>query len=81
MCGLDELEELVRVLADEGLGVVAGDVVPLDAVVVDVVEHTHAGLHAPVNVELGVVGLGHVLGLLKKVVCNFLIKKCISLLL
>ena len=39
---------------------VAGDVVPLDAVVVDVVEEPHAGLHAAVDVELRVIGLGHV---------------------
>ena len=38
MGGSDELQELFRVLADEGLGVVAGDVVPLDAVLVDVVQ-------------------------------------------
>ena len=56
---LDILEELVRILADEGLAVVAGDVVPLDAVRVDVVENAHAGLGAAVDVELGVVGLGH----------------------
>ncbi len=64
MCGLDELEELVWVLADEGFGVVAGDVVPLDAVVVDIVEDAHAGLHASVDVKLGVVRLGDVLALL-----------------
>ena len=51
-------EELLRVLADEGLGVVAGNVVPLDAVLVDVVEDAHTGLHALVDVELGVVRLG-----------------------
>ena len=39
---------------------VAGDVMPLDPVVVDVVEDAHASLHAAVDVELGVVGLGHV---------------------
>ena len=38
MGGSDELQELFRVLADEGLGVVAGDVVPLDAALVDVVQ-------------------------------------------
>ena len=38
MGGTDELQELVRVLADVGLGVVAGDVVPFDSVLVDVVE-------------------------------------------
>jgi hypothetical protein len=40
--------------------------VPLDAVVVDIVEHAHAGLHATVDVELCVVGLRHVLTLEKK---------------
>ena len=42
----------LHVLADDGLLVVAGDVVPLDAVVVEVVEHGHARLAA-----LPVVGL------------------------
>ena len=40
----DVVEELFAVLADEGLLVVAGDVVPLDAVVVEVVEDGQAGL-------------------------------------
>ena len=62
MKGLDVFEKLLRVLADEGFGVVTGDIVPLDAVIVDVVKDSHAGLHGPVNVELGVVGLGHVVG-------------------
>lgn len=57
--GPHELEQLVRVLAEEGLGVVAGDVVPFDPVLVDVVEDAHAGLDAAVDVELGVVRLGH----------------------
>ena len=60
--GLDIFEKLLRVLADEWLGVVAGDIVPLDPVIVDVVKDSHAGLHGPVNVELGVVGLGDVVG-------------------
>ena len=57
---LDVLKQLVRVLADEGLGVVAGNVMPFHPVAVDVVEQAHAGLHGPVDVELGVVGLAHV---------------------
>ena len=57
---LDVLEQLVRVLADEGLGVVAGNVVPLHAVAVDVVEQTHASLHRAVDVKLSVVGLADV---------------------
>ena len=61
--GLDKLQQLLRVLADEGLGVVAGNVVPLDPVVVDVVQQAHARLHAAVDVELGVVRLAHVLAL------------------
>ena len=36
---------------------VASDVVPLDPVVVDVVQDAHACLHAAVDVKLGVVGL------------------------
>lgn len=42
--GRDEVEELVAVLAHEGLHVVAGHVVPLDAVVVEVVQDGQAGL-------------------------------------
>ena len=57
----DVVEELVAVLADEGLLVVAGDVVPGDAVVVDVVEDREAGLLGAVDVELGVVGLAGLL--------------------
>jgi len=60
--GLDILEKLLRVLADEGLGVVAGDVMPLDSVIVDVVQNSHAGLHGAVDIELRVVRLGHVVG-------------------
>jgi hypothetical protein len=49
------------VLADDGLFVVAGDVVPLDAVLVEVVEHGHARLAALAVVGLtlaGAAGLG-----------------------
>lgn len=57
----DVVEELLRVLADHGLLVVAGDVVPRDAVVVHVVEHAHARLGRAVDVELCVVGLADLL--------------------
>jgi len=39
----DKVEQLVRVFADKGLEVVAGDVVPLDPVVVKVVQDGQAG--------------------------------------
>ena len=39
---------------------VAGDVVPLHPVAVDVVEQAHASLHGPVDVKLSVVGLADV---------------------
>ena len=68
MSGLHELQELVRILAYERLGVVAGNVVPLDAVVVDVVQHAHARLHAPVDVEFRVVRLGDVLTLYQLII-------------
>ena len=57
----DVVEEFVGVLADDGLLVVAGDVVPRDAVVVHVVEDAEAGLGGGVDVELGVVGLTQLL--------------------
>ena len=41
---LDKVDELVVVLADEVLAVVAGDVVPDHAVSVEVVQHGQAGL-------------------------------------
>lgn len=63
MCGTDELQELVRVLADVGLGVVAGDVVPFDSVLVDVVEDSHASFNRFIDLEFGVVGLGNVAAL------------------
>lgn len=55
----DEVEEVIVVLAHHGLFVVAGNIVPLDAVVVDVVQHPHARLRSLVDVELGVVWLGN----------------------
>ena len=45
------------VLADDGLLVGAGDVVPLDAVAVEVVEHGKAGLGLAALAGLAVVGL------------------------
>ena len=62
MKGLDVFEKLLRVLADEGLGVVAGDVMPLDPIIIDVVQNSHAGLHWAVDIELRDVKLGHVVG-------------------
>lgn len=53
----DVLEQLIRVFTDHGLLVVAGDVVPRDAIVVHVVEHAQAGLRRLVDVELSVVRL------------------------
>ena len=42
--GAHEVEQFVAVLADEGLQVVTSDVVPLDSVVVEVVQNRQAGL-------------------------------------
>lgn len=42
--GRDEVQELLAVLAHEGLHVVARHVVPLDAVVVEIVQDGQAGL-------------------------------------
>lgn len=52
--GADKVEELLAVLADEGLLVVASNVVPLDTIVVEVVQDGKAGLTL---VVLAVVGL------------------------
>jgi len=54
---LDVVEESLVVLADERFGVVAGDVVPFDTVLVQVVQDSKAGLRGLVDVELGIVGL------------------------
>jgi len=54
----DEVEKSGRVFADDGLVVVASDVVPLETVLVDVVEDTQASLGRVVDGELGVIGLG-----------------------
>jgi len=54
----DVLEEVFGIFADEGLGVVTGDVVPFDAVVVDVLEHREAALPTVIDGLLRVVRLG-----------------------
>lgn len=59
--GSDVVEELIRVLADDGLLVVAGNVVPRDSVIVDVVQDGQAGLAGLVDVVLGVVRLRRLL--------------------
>jgi len=51
-------EQVISVFAHEGFLVVACDIVPLDAVLVDVVEDAHARLASLVDIELSVVGLG-----------------------
>lgn len=58
MNSFDVLDEKVGIFADEWLLVIAGDIVPLDAVVVDIVQHSEARLSGVVDLELGVVGLG-----------------------
>lgn len=55
--GSHVVEELIAVLADEGLLVVAGDVMPGDAVAIHVVQHGETGLVRSVDVKLCVVGL------------------------
>lgn len=55
--GRDVIKQLFGIFANDGLLVVAGDVVPRDAVVVDVVEDRQARLAGLVDVELRVVGL------------------------
>lgn len=51
------VEEFVAVFADERFLVVAGDVVPRDSVIVDIVQHAEARLVGSVDVELCVVRL------------------------
>ena len=55
--GASVLQQRFVVLAEDGLPVVAGDVVPCDAILVDAVEQSQAGLGGPVDCELGVVRL------------------------
>jgi len=52
-----ELEKLLAVFAHPGFDVMAGYVVPHDAIVVEVVEHCDAGLIVAVLSELPVIGL------------------------
>lgn len=42
--GAHKIKQLIGILADEGLDVMAGDVVPLDAIVVEVVQNGKAAL-------------------------------------
>ena len=44
VAGADKVEQLLAVLANEGLLVVASDVVPLDAIIVEVVQDGQARL-------------------------------------
>ena len=44
VAGADKVEQLLAVLADEGLLMVASDVVPLDAIIVEVVQDGQARL-------------------------------------
>ena len=55
----DMFQKRWRVFTDDGFGVVAGDIVPLDAVLVDVVEDAQAGLSCVVDVEFCVIRLWH----------------------
>lgn len=59
--GCHVVEQLVAVLANEGLLVVAGHIVPGDAVAVHIVKYSEAGLGRSVDVELCVVGLADLL--------------------
>jgi len=52
------LQEFVGVFANPGLDMMASNVMPLDAIVVEVVEDSNAGLVGAVLRELPVVGLG-----------------------
>lgn len=51
------INELIAVFADEGFFMVARDVMPSDAVIVDVVEDTHAGFVSSVDVKFSVIWL------------------------
>lgn len=55
------VQQLLGVLADERLFVVARDVVPGDAVAVNVVQDGHAGLTGAIDIELGVIRLSGLL--------------------
>jgi len=58
VCLLDVLQQQVVVLTDEGLLVVASNIMPLDAILVDIIEDSQAGLTGLVDVILSVIGLG-----------------------
>lgn len=55
--GSDEVEQRLGVFANDGLGVVAANVVPFNAVLVDIVENTETRLGRLVDLEFGVVRL------------------------
>lgn len=57
--GSDIVEKFLAVLANEGLLVITGDIMPCDSVVVDVVENAETRLVGAVDVEFGVVRLAH----------------------
>jgi len=59
--GLDVFKQLVGVLADEGLGVVAGNIMPLYTVIINIIKKTHASLNRAINVKLCIVRLGNIL--------------------
>ena len=52
-----EVDVSLDILADDGLLVGAGNVVPFDAITVEVVENGHAGLSLSPLTSLAVVGL------------------------
>jgi len=54
---LDVSKKLLGVFTDDGFSVIAGDIVPLGAILVDVVEDSQAGFGRVVDGELCVVGL------------------------
>lgn len=58
ICVAHVLQQSIVLLADEGLLVVAGHVVPVDTVVVELVQQGQAVLGCAVLLELTVIGLG-----------------------
>lgn len=58
ICVADVLQEGVVLLADEGLLVMAGNIVPVDTVIVELVQQGQAVLRGAVLLEFTVVGLG-----------------------
>jgi len=58
MCSTSKSEEFLRVFTNPGLYVVAGNIVPHNTVIVEVVEDGNAGLISASLAELTVVGLG-----------------------